>query len=236
MDKSSQRCTLVENSMKIIPLLHRFVLSVNIIHVSGWTMTTDTRTTPLFQASIPFAVVGSNQQIEAKGKKVRGRLYPWGVVEVENPEHNDFLKLRIMLMWVAEKLEEATTHCFPYSVKFSETSKVTLRVKLCVYAVTETVKLARMPLNTMRASQPLPVAYFLSIYWLLTFPQPHRTHMQDLQEVTQDLHYENFRSERLKQGGRLSSHGYILPLSPAYVLVCQLASLHLPHLKQQTSD
>lgn len=51
-----------------------------------------------FQASIPFAVVGSNQQIEAKGKKVRGRLYPWGVVEVENPEHNDFLKLRIMLM------------------------------------------------------------------------------------------------------------------------------------------
>jgi septin family protein len=50
------------------------------------------------QASIPFAVVGSNQQIEAKGKKVRGRLYPWGVVEVENPEHNDFLKLRTMLM------------------------------------------------------------------------------------------------------------------------------------------
>lgn len=26
--------------------------------------------------------------------------------------------------------------------------------------------------------------------------------MQDLQEVTQDLHYENFRSERLKRGGR----------------------------------
>ncbi|XP_031224861.1 septin-2 [Mastomys coucha] len=55
-----------------------------------------------------------------------GRLYPWGVVEVENPEHNDFLKLRTMLI----------------------------------------------------------------------------THMQDLQEVTQDLHYENFRSERLKRGGR----------------------------------
>lgn len=51
-----------------------------------------------FQASIPFSVVGSNQLIEAKGKKVRGRLYPWGVVEVENPEHNDFLKLRTMLM------------------------------------------------------------------------------------------------------------------------------------------
>uniref|UniRef100_A0A8D2P375 Septin-7 n=1 Tax=Zosterops lateralis melanops TaxID=1220523 RepID=A0A8D2P375_ZOSLA len=79
--------------------------------------------TRLLKASIPFCVVGSNQLIEAKGKKVRGRLYPWGVVEVENPEHNDFLKLRTMLI----------------------------------------------------------------------------THMQDLQEVTQDLHYENFRSERLKR-------------------------------------
>lgn len=53
-----------------------------------------------FQASIPFAVIGSNQLIEVKGKKIRGRLYPWGVVEVENPEHNDFLKLRTMLVWV----------------------------------------------------------------------------------------------------------------------------------------
>jgi len=52
----------------------------------------------LFQASIPFAVIGSNQLIEVKGKKIRGRLYPWGVVEVENPEHNDFLKLRTMLV------------------------------------------------------------------------------------------------------------------------------------------
>ncbi len=52
------------------------------------------------QASIPFAVIGSNQLIEVKGKKIRGRLYPWGVVEVENPEHNDFLKLRTMLVWV----------------------------------------------------------------------------------------------------------------------------------------
>ncbi|CAD7684741.1 unnamed protein product [Nyctereutes procyonoides] len=37
--------------------------------------------TRLLKASIPFSVVGSNQLIEAKGKKVRDRLYPWGVVE-----------------------------------------------------------------------------------------------------------------------------------------------------------
>lgn len=71
--------------------------------------------------SVPFAVSSSVQLMEVKGRKVRGRLYPWGVVEVENPEHGDFIKLRTMLV----------------------------------------------------------------------------THMQDLQEVTQELHYENYRSERL---------------------------------------
>ena len=30
---------------------------------------------------MPFAVVGSNATIEVQGKKVRGRRYPWGVVE-----------------------------------------------------------------------------------------------------------------------------------------------------------
>ncbi|XP_067932205.1 septin-1-like [Watersipora subatra] len=74
------------------------------------------------KAAMPFAVVGSNQIIEVKGRKVRGRMYPWGVVEVENPEHCDFIKLRTMLI---------------------------------------------------------------------------RTHMQDLQEVTHEVHYENFRSDRL---------------------------------------
>ncbi|KAG0431998.1 hypothetical protein HPB47_021312 [Ixodes persulcatus] len=48
--------------------------------------------------SVPFAVSSSVQLIEVKGRKVRGRLYPWGVVEVENPEHGDFIKLRTMLM------------------------------------------------------------------------------------------------------------------------------------------
>jgi len=74
--------------------------------------------------AIPFAVCGSNTTLEVRGRKVRGRLYPWGVVEVENPEHCDFVKLRTMLI----------------------------------------------------------------------------THMQDLQEVTQEVHYENYRSERLAKG------------------------------------
>jgi len=71
--------------------------------------------------SIPFAVVGANAMVDVRGKKIRGRQYPWGVVEVENPAHCDFVKLRTMLI----------------------------------------------------------------------------THMQDLQEVTHDVHYENYRSHRL---------------------------------------
>ena len=48
--------------------------------------------------AVPFAVCGANTLLEVRGRKVRGRQYPWGVVEVENPEHCDFIKLRTMLM------------------------------------------------------------------------------------------------------------------------------------------
>uniref|UniRef100_H3CCC5 Septin n=1 Tax=Tetraodon nigroviridis TaxID=99883 RepID=H3CCC5_TETNG len=75
----------------------------------------------ILKNSIPFAVIGSNVQVESKGRKVRGRSYPWGVVEaVEDPVHSDFLLLRNMLV---------------------------------------------------------------------------RTHMQDLKDVTQETHYENYRAE-----------------------------------------
>jgi len=76
--------------------------------------------------AMPFAVSGSTTSIEAKGRKVRGRVYPWGVVEIENPEHSDFIKLRNMLI----------------------------------------------------------------------------THMQDLQEVTQEVHYENYRLQKLAEEAR----------------------------------
>lgn len=48
--------------------------------------------------AVPFAVCGATSLLEVKGRKVRGRQYPWGVVEVENPDHCDFIKLRTMLM------------------------------------------------------------------------------------------------------------------------------------------
>ena len=50
--------------------------------------------------AMPFAVSGSTTFIEAKGKKIRGRLYPWGVVEIENPEHSDFVKVSFYMQLI----------------------------------------------------------------------------------------------------------------------------------------
>ena len=30
---------------------------------------------------MPFAVIGSRDEVEINGKKIRARLYPWGTVE-----------------------------------------------------------------------------------------------------------------------------------------------------------
>lgn len=49
--------------------------------------------------SMPFAIIGSEEEVElSPGNFVRGRKYPWGVVEVENERHCDFKKLRSLLL------------------------------------------------------------------------------------------------------------------------------------------
>ena len=43
------------------------------------------------------------------GQHVRGRSYPWGVIEVDNEDHCDFVKLRQMLIRTyMEELREYT--------------------------------------------------------------------------------------------------------------------------------
>jgi septin family protein len=72
----------------------------------------------------PFAVIGANAMVEVNGRRVRGRVYPWGIVEADNPTHSDFLKLQQFII---------------------------------------------------------------------------STHLHDLKEVTCDVHYENFRINRIRQ-------------------------------------
>ncbi|XP_078009071.1 septin-1 isoform X3 [Phascolarctos cinereus] len=60
--------------------------------------------------SIPFAVIGSSTVVrDGATRPVRGRLYPWGAAEVENPYHCDFLNLRRMLVQThLQDLKEVT--------------------------------------------------------------------------------------------------------------------------------
>ena len=46
------------------------------------------------RALLPFAIVGSEEEILMGGTPVRGRRYPWGIVEVDNMQHCDFQRLR----------------------------------------------------------------------------------------------------------------------------------------------
>jgi len=63
-------------------------------------------------SKVPFAVVGATNEITSgDGRKVRGRRYPWGVIEVDNEEHCDFVKLRQMLIRThMEELKEHTNN------------------------------------------------------------------------------------------------------------------------------
>ncbi|ORX53935.1 Septin [Hesseltinella vesiculosa] len=62
-------------------------------------------------SKIPFAVVGSDKEVEINGRRVRGRSYPWGLIEVDNEDHCDFVKLRQMLIRThMEELKEFTNN------------------------------------------------------------------------------------------------------------------------------
>lgn len=92
-------------------------------------------------SKIPFAIVGSNYEVTtASGYTVRGRKYPWGVIEVENENHCDFMKLRQMLI---------------------------------------------------------------------------RTHMEDLKEYTNDVLYENYRTDKLIQMGVTQDSSVFKEINPS---------------------
>ncbi|XP_064205462.1 septin-6-like isoform X1 [Anguilla rostrata] len=58
---------------------------------------------------LPFAVVGSTEEVKVGNKMVKARQYPWGIVQVEDESHCDFVKLREMLIRVnMEDLREKT--------------------------------------------------------------------------------------------------------------------------------
>ncbi|QLQ79725.1 hypothetical protein HG537_0C03730 [Torulaspora globosa] len=61
---------------------------------------------------IPYAVVGSNSSVTNKeGKTFRGRSYPWGIIDVDNAKHCDFVYLRdLLISQYLEELRERTNN------------------------------------------------------------------------------------------------------------------------------
>lgn len=59
---------------------------------------------------IPFAIVGSTETVTTSdGRNVRGRSYPWGVIEVDNTNHSDFVYLKdLLIRQYLEELRERT--------------------------------------------------------------------------------------------------------------------------------
>ncbi|XP_009986940.1 PREDICTED: septin-10-like, partial [Tauraco erythrolophus] len=70
---------------------------------------TVSKTNTIMNGHLPFAVVGSTEEVKIGNKMMRVRQYPWGIVQVENENHCDFVKLREMLICTnMEDLREQT--------------------------------------------------------------------------------------------------------------------------------
>ncbi|VDM05574.1 unnamed protein product [Schistocephalus solidus] len=80
---------------------------------------------------MPFAVVGANTYItNSAGVKVRARTYPWGTVEVDNVEHNDFSILRYFLIRLQMQVGSTLYFLRAYScTEFNRRSGKTCRSK-----------------------------------------------------------------------------------------------------------
>ena len=63
---------------------------------------------------LPFAIVGSEEVVQIGGRKVRARQYPWGIVEIDNPRHSDFLAIRGVLLQSHLADLKQITHDFLY--------------------------------------------------------------------------------------------------------------------------
>ncbi|XP_040116189.1 septin-14 [Oryx dammah] len=75
---------------------------------------TSTHMNSSMNSLLPFAVVGSTDEVKVGKKTVRRRQYPWGILQVENENHCDFVKLRdILLCTNMEDLKEQT-HTWHY--------------------------------------------------------------------------------------------------------------------------
>ncbi|CAJ1063760.1 septin-5-like [Xyrichtys novacula] len=143
----------------------------------------------ILKDSIPFAVIGSNVQVESKGRKFRGRIYPWGVVEVEDPANSDFLLLRNMLV---------RTHMQDLKDVTRETHYENYRAQ-CIHNMTRMVvqerkrSLREKYQDASEADLPLPLAVIDTERERLIFEKDEE--LRRMQEVLQRIQEQMQRSQ-----------------------------------------
>ncbi|VBB82390.1 Cell division control protein, putative [Yarrowia lipolytica] len=53
----------------------------------------------LYTSEVPLSIIGCHDSVMGRdGQQTRGRQYAWGVAEVDNPDHCDFVRLREIMM------------------------------------------------------------------------------------------------------------------------------------------
>ncbi|AJV68292.1 Cdc3p [Saccharomyces cerevisiae YJM1478] len=80
-------------------------------------------------SSLPYAVIGSNDIVENySGNQVRGRSYPWGVIEVDNDNHSDFNLLKnLLIKQFMEELKERTSKILYENYRSSKLAKLGIK-------------------------------------------------------------------------------------------------------------
>lgn len=84
---------------------------------------------------MPFAIVGSEEIYEVNGRRARARQYPWGVVEVDNPRHSDFLAVRSALLQSHLADLKEITHDFLYENYRTEKLSKSVEGGAAVYVI-----------------------------------------------------------------------------------------------------
>lgn len=138
---------------------------------------------------MPFAVVGSDKEYQVNGKRVLGRKTPWGIVEGAScgllPSF-----LQMLMAWCS----------IPYGV-----FKWILFHFLLQWKIPVTVSLPSWGISW--SGKPLWRGYFSTeahrISHRLILCLFLRSHLQDLKEVTHNIHYETYRAKRLNENGGL---------------------------------
>lgn len=72
------------------------------------------------KSMLPFAIVTSAELIDVGGRLVRARRYPWGVVDIENPQHSDYGSLRSAILGSHMADLKDLTHDFLYETYRTE--------------------------------------------------------------------------------------------------------------------